>query len=128
MSNSVLLSALTVIALTGITLTGLKYRSDNDDHTDVVTLNDDDDYDYSMDSIESNRINPKFHFYNVIEKNQSTESVIVKRSVDNSDQYPIEDRNMSMIDDVRREKVKQVQIAHDGLTISVQRYFVLLSN
>lgn len=116
MTNSVLLSAMTVIALTGITLTGLKYRSDSgDDHTNVVTLNDDDDYDYSVDSIESNRINPKFHFYNVIEKNQSTESVVVKRSADNSaTQYSIKDRNVSMIDEVRRAKVKQV---HTRVTV-----------
>jgi hypothetical protein len=104
---------MTVIALTGITLTGLKYR--NESHTDVVSLSDsNDDYDYASDSLESNRINPKFH-YNVIGKNQSTESTIVKRSTTDNVEFSIRDRNASMIDYAKRDKVKQVH----GPAISV---------
>jgi hypothetical protein len=94
MANTVLLSAMTMIALTGITLTTLKYRHDDS----YVELDDDDN---STDV----RHNPKFHFYDVLGKNHSA----VKRSSGDNAQYSIFDTNVSMIDDAKREKVKQVQ-------------------
>jgi hypothetical protein len=97
MANTVLLSAMTMIALTGITLTTLKYRHDDN----YVELDDGDD-DNSTDV----RYNPKFHFYDVQGKNHSA----VKRSSGDDAQYSIADENVSMIDDAKREKVKQVQI------------------
>lgn len=121
MSNSVVFSAMTIIALTGITLTTLKYQSGNNDHSNVeLDLADDDDY--YTDTMNATRLNPKFHYYDVLEKNRSTEkSVIVKRS--NGDgshliEYSIEEKNVSMIDETRREKVKQVQAVHGSMMIS----------
>lgn len=95
MTNTVLLSAMTMIALAGITLTTLKYR-----HDDNYVELDDDDNENSTDV----RRHPKFHFYDV-EKNHSA----VKRSIGDDAQYSITDSNLSMIDDAKREKVKQVQ-------------------
>lgn len=130
MANSVLLSAMTVIALTGITLTTLKYLDDSNNSDVELNLEYDDD-EYSTNTIDPSRLNPKFHFYNVLDNlvdnnnNHSTEkSVVVKRSTDeasNQLQYSIDDKNVSMIDEVRREKVKQVQAVH-GSTMT--RVFV----
>lgn len=103
MSNSVILSAMTMIAITGITLTSLKYRNDNE-HSDVSF---DIDTDNDNETMETNRVNPKFHFYDTLDSNHSS---IAKRSA-NEDQYSIEDRNVSMIDEEKRQKVKQVQQA-----------------
>lgn len=94
MANTVLLSAMTMIALTGLTLTTLKYRHDDNS----VELNDDDDNSTDV------RYNPKFHYYDV--KNHSA----VKRSSGENAEYSILDTNVSMIDDAKREKVKQVQV------------------
>lgn len=128
MANTVLLSAMTVIALTGITLTSLKFRHDTN-HSDVGLNPEYDDDEYSTNTIVPSRLNPKFHFYNVLgDNNNSTEkSVVVKRSSDkasNQFQYSIDDKNVSMIDEVRRDKVKQVQTVH-GLTMT--RAFVSIS-
>lgn len=103
MTNTVLLSALTMVALTGITLTTLKYRHDNE-HSAVI---DDEDYlDGTMDPV---RYNPKFLYYNVHGKNHSTEKSVAKRSNDASAQYSVDVKNESMVDEFRREKVKQVE-------------------
>lgn len=99
MTNTVLLSAMTMIALTGITLTSLKYQHDNA-HSDVVLDLDDDADDNAT------YINPKFHFYAV---NRTTEKTIVKRSNDDNIQYLIDDKNVSRANVFRRERVKQVQ-------------------
>lgn len=112
MSNSVLLSAMTIVAFTGITLTTLKYHNANNDHSNVVLeLTDDDDY--YVDIEDTTRLNPKFHFYDVLDKNRSTEkSVVVKRSssvASNLIEYSIDEKNVSTIDEMRRENVKQVQ-------------------
>ena len=118
MSNSVLLSAMTIIAITGVTLTTLKYQNTNNDHPNVIG----DDDDYYTDSIESTRLNPKFHFYDVLDKNHSTEkSVVTKRSSGdafNLIEYSIDEKNVSMIDEMRRDKVKQVQMVHSSKLIS----------
>lgn len=103
MANTVLLSALTMIALTGITLTSLKYRHDGDDS---VELNLDDSSDETMTTM---RLNPKFHYYNVSNHSSSTEKSFAKRSTDDRGQYSIDDKTPSMVDEMRREKVKQVQ-------------------
>lgn len=85
---------MTMIALTGITLTALKYR--DNDHSNVIH-----DHDYEEEeTMNPTRLNPKFYSYN--------HSSIAKRST-NIDQYSIEDKNVSMIDEEKREKVKQVQ-------------------
>lgn len=105
-ANSVLLSAMTVIAITGITLTTLKYTGHtmNNDHSDVdIDWSDDDNYT----DINDIHINPKFYIYNMTEhKNGSN---IVKRSI--NDHNPIQyfiDNDSSMVDIEKREKVKQV--------------------
>lgn len=106
MSNTVLLSAMTMIALTGITLTTLKYR--HNDHSNVTLNLGDFDDDYSDDAIVATRLNPKFHYYDVLDKNHSTEKNVVRRSSDNLVDYSIVEKNVSMIDETKREKVKQV--------------------
>lgn len=95
MSNSVLLSAMTMIALTGITLTSLKYRHDS------VEFDDDD-------TIDATSINPKFNYYEVLGKDRSTEKIVAKRSIDEPIQYSIDDPIRSLVDEARREKVKEV--------------------
>lgn len=116
MSNSpLILSAITVIALTGITLTSLKYnKNDNEDEIFVDNYHDYDDDDLSLNGTHSNTLQyPKLH-YNNINQNGSVmnEKRVVKRSngatriVD----YSIVDRNLSMIDESRRQKVKEVYI------------------
>lgn len=95
MTNSVLLSALGIIALTGITLTTLKHRHNDDSYVEVDGENDD--------NVTDVRYNPKFYMH---VKNHST----VKRSSGDDVQYSIADKDMSMIDEAKREKVKQVQI------------------
>lgn len=107
MSNTVLLSAMTMIALTGITLTTIKYR--HNDHSNVTLNLADIDDDYSDDTIVATRLNPKFHYYDVLDKNHSTEKNVVRRSSDNLVDYSIVEKNVSMIDETKREKVKQVK-------------------
>lgn len=118
MSNNVLLSAMTMIALTGITLTTLKYRHDSHNANVTLVLHDDIDYDFSADTIESARVNPKFHFYDVLDKNRSTEKSVVRRSSDNLVDYSIVETNVSMIDETKREKVKQVHKSVHGLLMT----------
>lgn len=102
MSNTVLLSAMTMIALTGITLTALKYRNDDNEHSNVIV-----DLDYEDDTMDSSRMNPKFGYYET--KNQSA---ITKRAASDA-QYAIDDRNLSMIDEEKREKIKEVHAQRD---------------
>lgn len=123
MSNSVLLSAMTIIALTGITLTSLKYHGTNNGHSNVASdLDEGDDYYADTNTIDSSRLNPKFHFYDVLDKNRSTEkSVVAKRSsgeASNLIEYSIDEKNVSMIDEARREKVKQVPTVHGPTMMS----------
>lgn len=94
MSNSVLLSAMTIIALTGITLTTLKYRHD-DNYVEVDGEDDENATDV--------RYNPKFYMHT---HNHST----VKRSSGDNVEYSIDDIDPSLIDEAKREKVKQVHI------------------
>lgn len=111
---------MTVIALTGLTLTALKHL-DSDEHTNVVGL-DDGDYDYSDTTDAPTRVNPKFNFYEVADRNQSTEKSVVKRSTNDEIQYSIGELNRSMIDETKREKVKQV---HDGSRSTDKRFLAL---
>lgn len=104
MTNSVALSALTIVALTGITLMNLKYRHDNE-HSAVT-----DDEDYNIESMTPIHYNPKFlYFDGHDEKNQSTETSVVKRSISDHDEYSIDVEEASAVDMFRREKVKEVE-------------------
>lgn len=103
MTNTVLLSALTMVALTGITLTTLKYRNDNE-HSAVI-----DDEDYPNETMDPVRYNPKFLYYDVQGTNHSTEKSVAKRSIDDRAQYSLDEKNVSMIDEFKRERVKQVE-------------------
>lgn len=86
----------------------------------------DDDY---IETIDATRLNPKFRFPDVLDKNYSTEkSSIVKRSSDdvfNIAEYSIDEKNVSMVDEERREKVKQVQTVH-GSTNNIVNSFAYL--
>lgn len=106
MTSSLFLSAMTIVAITGTTLVTLKYNSSHhdDDNTDFIAHNDsseiDSDYNY--------RISPKFH-YDANKSEPSMDNRIVKRSIDEiSNEYVISDKNLSMIDEAKREKVKEV--------------------
>lgn len=133
MTNVLLLSALTLVAMTGITLTTIRYRN----QYEAVT----------NDTLEHSHMNPKFGYFNenstdssvkyrdydddkirikVLKKRQlskvATEHSITSQSdiekvrqnndnygIDYSTlQYSIEDKNVSLIDYVKREKVKEV--------------------
>lgn len=87
MSNTVFLSAMTVIALTGITLTTLKHRHDDN----YVEIDDENSTEVQL--------NPKFYMHS---KNHS----IMKRSSD--EEYSITDKDQSLIDHAKRDKVKEV--------------------
>lgn len=105
MSNSqLILSAVTVIALTGIALTSLKYNSNEDDE---MYIDEDDNY---IDDLNPNEIHSKFH-YNVNQNGSlMDEKRVVKRSFDSPIQYSIIDKKLSMIDEFKRQKVKEVHI------------------
>lgn len=96
---------MTMIALTGITLTALKYRSDDNDHSNVIL-----DLDYEDDTMDAARFNPKFNFYE-----SQNRSAIAKREASDA-QYAIVDRNVSMIDEEKREKIKEVDTRREPLT------------
>ncbi|CAG9803710.1 unnamed protein product [Chironomus riparius] len=111
MSNSpLILSAITVIALTGITLTSLKYnKNGNEDEIFVDNYHDYDD-DFSLNGTHPNISQyPKIH-YNI---NQNGSVLNEKRVVKRSNgairiDYSIVDKNLSMIDESRRQKVKEM--------------------
>lgn len=106
-----------MVALTGITLTGLKYGHDND-HSAVI-----DDEDYEDGTIEDPvRYNPKFLYFNVHDTTRQTEKSVAKRSIDEPALYSIDDKNASMIDEFKREKVKQVEI-RSRLRFNGREYF-----
>lgn len=134
MTNVILLSAMTLVAMTGITLTTMRYRNEDKVATDDDTL-------------QNSHVNPKFGYFNdnstvsseeddnndddkqrlkVLEKRQlsevetehsmSSQSRVgrVRQNNDNYGinystlQYSIEDKNASLIDYVKRERVKEV--------------------
>jgi hypothetical protein len=99
MTNTVVLSAMTVFALTAITLTTLKYRHDEN----YVEVDGEDD-----ENVTDVRYNPKFYLH---ANNHST----VKRSVDDNVQYSIVDTDLPMVDEAKRAKVKQVQVTVCGI-------------
>jgi hypothetical protein len=125
MSNSpLILSAITVIALTGITLTSLKYnKNDSEDEIFVDNYHDYDD-DFSLNSTQHNTLQyPKFH-YNI---NQNGSAMNAKRVVKRSNgalriDYSIVDKNSSMIDESRRQKVKEV---HSFVQLLFQKLFTV---
>jgi hypothetical protein len=102
-----------VVAITATTLTTLKYYSKNDDNnaSDYESY---DDYDFSTES--HHRHSPKFHHNRqVVQHNEMpnfNDKHVVKRSSDEESiaQYAIDDdnRNSSMSDEAKRNKVKEV--------------------
>jgi hypothetical protein len=100
MSGSLVMSAMTVVALTGITLTTLKYNHISDDE-----FNENDDN--SSETFVPIYYNPKFQ-YDVNQSRSLTSKNVVKRSSENLIQYSIDDENLSMVDEMKREKVKEV--------------------
>lgn len=114
MSSSLFLSAMTVVALTATTLTTLKYYSkhNDDDHLNSI----DDDYGDDANETFYYHHSPKFHYNNVNRPNDlpiftDKPHTVVKRSSDeegNIAQYSIDDKISSMIDEVKRDKVKEV--------------------
>lgn len=98
----VLLSVLTVITLTSITLTSAEYRSDD---VDLNFAGFDDNHN-TTETVNVARINPKFHKYEV---NINKTHPAANRSSYDLIEYSIVDQNVSQVDKVRQEKVKQVQ-------------------
>jgi hypothetical protein len=112
MSSSLFLSAMAVVAITATTLTTLKYYPNHDDNnaSDYETY---DDYDFSTESHQ--RHSPKFgHNRHAVRNDLQNlnDKHIVKRSSDEESitQYAIDDddRNSSMADEAKRNKVKEV--------------------
>lgn len=107
-STTLVMSAVTIVALTGITLTTLKYNKNMNEI----------DYDYDYD--DESKLNetheyveyqhPKFRYD--VNQNGSlpiAERRVVKRSTDGDTvSYSIDDKNPSMIDEAKRQKVKEV--------------------
>lgn len=100
MSSSLILSAMTVVAITAATLTTLKYYPKHGDDVDEFNSYDDNDVDYDFS-----------HFHKHVKATSDRPHGIVKRSSEEEGivQYSIDDfRNSSMIDEAKREKVKEV--------------------
>ncbi|KAG5683523.1 hypothetical protein PVAND_012797 [Polypedilum vanderplanki] len=108
-STHLVWSAVTIVALTGITLTTLKYNETSNDISDDY-LDNDEDFNFNQTQEYFNYHNPKFHYE--IKQNGSlmiTERRVVKRSSDDDViQYSIDDKNSSMIDEAKRQKVKEM--------------------
>lgn len=105
MTSSLLLSAMTIVAITGTALVTLKYNAYHEDDIDIILYNDSDE----IDSYTDYKYSPKFN-YNL---NQlSHDKPIVKRSSNEEfvprPQYVYSDKNLSMIDETKREKIKEV--------------------
>jgi hypothetical protein len=112
MSNtSLILSAVTIIALTGVTLTSLKYNSSRDDSNDELSSSNNNDIAYYDDN-ESNENSVHYHpkFRYDVNKNGSLLKRLYKRSCQYAIQYDIADKNPSAIDEQKRAKVKEVKI------------------
>lgn len=110
MSSSLILSAMAIVALTATTLTTLKYypKHDNDDSNYVDSdYGDDDDANETF----SYHHSPKFPTQSDLPIFTDKAHAVVKRSSDeesNVAQYSIDDKIPSMIDEAKRDKVKEV--------------------
>lgn len=109
MSNSLIFSALTVVALTGTYLIHLKHEHDNETLHKNENISDDyHDYDYENE----NRFNPKILNVNVMNKTELSGKFINKRSTSNvfgdTQQLSIEDKNITQVDQFKRDKIKEV--------------------
>lgn len=104
-----------IVAITGTTLVALKYNNSHHNETEsnfdnAISYNDSNE----IDSDTNYQISPKFHYKNANQNELSISShdkPIVKRSSDETSvppEYNITDRNPSMIDEEKREKVKEV--------------------
>lgn len=110
MSNSLIFSALTVVALTGTYLIHLKHGHDSENLHKNENISDDyHDYDYEYE----NRFNPKI--VNVMNKSELKLSgkLINKRSVSyagygDTQQLSIDDKNITQVDYFKRDKIKKV--------------------
>lgn len=116
-TSTLFLSAVTIVAITGTTLVSLNYNKnhhhvesdDSFDKTNSIAYNESND----IDSNTNYHISPKFPQKNINQNELSMSShdkPIVKRSSGESFEYDISDRNVSMIDEKRREKVKEVAL------------------
>jgi hypothetical protein len=103
MTNSFLLSTVTAILMTGAVLVHLQNHHDDTEnlHQNETDLETDDDMFY-------NEFKPNPKIANVATSNLS--NVKMKRSSQSfvMDQYSIDDKNLSMIDFGKREKIKEV--------------------
>jgi hypothetical protein len=118
MSGTLVMSAVTIVALTGITLTSLNYNNNNNE-IDYDYNYEDEDFVLNNTHVHVDYQHPKFR-YDVNQNGSSPSSLaekrVVKRSSDDSDyanatQYSIDDKNSSMIDEAKRQKVKEVIIS-----------------
>jgi hypothetical protein len=96
---------MTIVAITGTTLVTLKYNNHHDiDDTDFMANNDSNE----VDSYINYQTSPKFNYKSDIQNDKR----IVKRSSDEDftprPQYDISDRNFSIIDEAKREKIREV--------------------
>lgn len=116
MSSSLILSAMAIVALTATTLTTLKYYPAHESDADDLNLIED-DYGDDANATFYYHHSPKFpHNKNVNRQNDlpiftDKPHVVVKRSSDEEStavQYSIDDKNSSMIDEAKRDKVKEV--------------------
>lgn len=115
MSSSLILSAMAVVALTATTLTTLKYYPAHESDADDLNLIED-DYGDDANATFYYHHSPKFPYKNVNRQNDlpiftDKPHVVVKRSSDEEStvvQYSIDDKNSSMIDEAKRDKVKEV--------------------
>lgn len=113
MTSSLFLSAMTIVALTGTALVTLKYNHHHEDdggefmdYNDSNEINNYPNYQYS----------PKFNYKSGNQNElliKERDKHIVKRSSDEDfipqPKYDISVRNLSMIDEAKREKIKEVK-------------------
>lgn len=113
MTSSLFLSAMTIVAITGTALVTLKYNGHHeDDNSEFMDYNDSNEIDSYTNYQQSPKFNYKSDDQNEISINERDKHV-VKRSSDEDfiprPKYDISDRNLSVIDEAKREKIREVQ-------------------
>lgn len=114
MSNSYIFSALTVVALTGTILIHLKHEHDSENlHQNTNTSA---EHDYDEFDFEENEVNPNPKILNVLNSSAAShsEKFINKRSSasragHSTPQLSIVDKNLTQVDQFRRDKIKEVK-------------------
>lgn len=104
MAKTIILSAITVVVLTGTLLLDLKHSHDSEFLHENVTF-----VDYDDEFVYKHSANPKI--LNVMNKNESGGKNINKRSVlaRGVQQLSIEDKNVTQVDQFKRDKIKEVE-------------------